>query len=167
MHCIGKKTLKITVQKYKHALPFKNLNEVMFASPVVYLLPHSLIFFLGLAEQFQDVDGLWLCNTIGPSQLRPLWWLSLGMVCFLFYNPRGQWKLDTSSTHLNVMRPVIMTVEILTWPLAEQCVDSPFCHRTKYCRYPLQENKYWLHITVSCFFFHYCLNMCNKPLTVL
>lgn len=66
----------------------------MFASASVCLPPHSLVFLLGFAEQFQDVDGPWFCDTIGPPWLCPFWRLSLGMVCFLFHNPGGELKRD-------------------------------------------------------------------------
>ena len=51
------------------------------------MLPHSLVFLFGFAEQLQDVDGPWFCNSIGSSSLCPLWSLSLGKVCFVFHNP--------------------------------------------------------------------------------
>lgn len=65
-------------------------QTVGYTNKIVLLLAHPLIFLLGLAEQLQDVDGLWLCDTIGPPWLRPLWRPSLGVVCFLFYNPTGE-----------------------------------------------------------------------------
>ena len=65
--------------------------------------PHSLVFLLGFAEQLQDVDGPWFCDTIGPPWLCPLWWLSLSMVCFLFHNPGGELKHSTETTHITVI----------------------------------------------------------------
>ncbi len=45
----------------------------MCATASVRLPPHSLVFLLGFAEQFQDVNGPWFCDTIGPPWLCPFW----------------------------------------------------------------------------------------------
>lgn len=102
---------------------------------------HSLVLLLGFAEQFQDVDGSCFCDTVSPPWLCPLRWLSLGMVCFLFHNPGGRVKVSHRVCYFNSHTPCdeSRTSSKLTWPSAERCVDSLSYHRTKYCRYPLQE----------------------------
>lgn len=60
----------------------------------VCLPPHPLVFFLGFAEQLQDIDAAGFCDSIGSPRLCPLRWLFLGMVCFMFHNPGTELKHD-------------------------------------------------------------------------